>query len=348
MKRLFCLTLATLLTAAACIACTAALVPGCRTASGRPTMWKHRDTGAKGNFVERVEASDTTYGYVALFNDGDSLLREAWMGMNDQGFAIMNTAVYDQHPYYMNEDGEGLVMSMALRCCTTVDEFEAMLRAMYADGPATIGINANFGVMDAEGGLAFIEADDYGCTRFDAVDSMLVRTNFSFTAIRDNAKGKARYATACRLLAPAAQAGSVTPLTFTEGPSRSFWQSDEERDYISADGWVPANQDFIPRTLSTASIVIEGGNGDEITMWAELGYPPCAVIHKATIDHVADELRPTAKGWESPACQEANRLRDSVMRKGKDGEKEVNMPALRPIMQRCSEQNRLLMQQIAH
>lgn len=348
MKRLFCITLAALLTISACFACTAALVPGCRTKSGRPMMWKHRDTGAKGNFVERVEPGDSTYGYVALFNDGDSLLREAWMGMNDQGFAIMNTAVYDQHPYYINEDGEGLVMAMALRSCSTVDDFEAMLLAMYADGPATIGINANFGVMDANGGLAFIEADDYGCTRFDAADSMLVRTNFSFTAIRDNAKGKARYATACNLLAPDAQDRRVTPLTFTEGPSRSFWQSDEQRDYISTDGWVPADHDFIPRTLSTASIVIEGGNGDEITMWAELGYPPCAVIYKATIDHVAEHLRPMADGWESPACLEANRLRDSVMRISNAGEKEVNMPALRSIMQRCSDQNRTTMRQTAN
>lgn len=340
MRRLFCLTLATLLAASAALACTAALVPGCRTASGRPMMWKHRDTGAKGNFVERVEACDSAFGFVALFNDGDSLLREAWMGMNDQGFAIMNTAVYDQHPYYLNEDGEGLVMAMALRSCATVDDFEAMLRAMYAEGPATIGINANFGVMDAHGGLAFIEADDYGCTRFDAGDSVLVRANFSFTAIRDNAKGKARYATACRLLVPEGEAGAVTPLTFTEGLSRSFWQSDEQRDYISADGWIPANHEFIPRTLSTSSIVIEGGNGDDITMWAELGYPPCAVIHKATMSHVPDELRPTAPGWESPACIEANRLRDSVMRKGKDGKTEINMPVLRPIMQQCANYNK--------
>lgn len=311
-------------------------------------MWKHRDTGAKGNFVERVEACDTTYGYVALYNDGDSLLREAWMGMNDQGFAIMNTAVYDLHPYYMHEDGEGLVMAMALRHCSSVDDFESMLRAMYAEGPATIGINANFGVMDARGGLAFIEADDYGCTRFDAADSVLVRANFSFTAIRDNAKGKARYATACRVLGTEGEARRVTPLTFTESLSRSFWQSDERRDYISADGWVPANHDFIPRTLSTASIVIEGGDAEKMTMWAELGYPPCAVIHKATITQVPDELRPTAPGWKSTACLEANALRDEVMRIGADGKAEVCMPALRPIMERCSELNRQTLKQTTH
>ena len=79
-------------------ACTSMLVSGAYSRSGRPMMWKHRDTGAEDNFIERKAATDSTIGFVALYNGGDSLLREAWMGVNDRGFAIMNTASYNLAP----------------------------------------------------------------------------------------------------------------------------------------------------------------------------------------------------------------------------------------------------------
>ena len=77
-------------------------------------MWKHRDTGADHNFIQRVEADTSrpgSIGYVALFNGGDTGLREAWMGMNDAGFAVMNTASYNLAPDTTDyKDREGLVI----------------------------------------------------------------------------------------------------------------------------------------------------------------------------------------------------------------------------------------------
>ena len=73
--------------------CTSAIVGGARSASGRPLLWKNRDTGQQHNFVEKVVTGRPgEFRYVGLFNAGDSLLREAWMGMNEAGFAFMNTA----------------------------------------------------------------------------------------------------------------------------------------------------------------------------------------------------------------------------------------------------------------
>ena len=39
-------------------ACTSAIVSGKASLSGKPILWKHRDTGAEQNFVTRVDAKD--------------------------------------------------------------------------------------------------------------------------------------------------------------------------------------------------------------------------------------------------------------------------------------------------
>ncbi len=77
---------------ATAFACTSAIVSASANPSGRPILWKHRDTSTIDNKIEYVAPADGGYGYVALFNAADKNLREAWMGMNEAGFAVMNTA----------------------------------------------------------------------------------------------------------------------------------------------------------------------------------------------------------------------------------------------------------------
>ena len=45
--------------------------------------------------MEYVAAKNGDHAYVALFNAADRRLEQAWTGMNDAGFAIMNTASYN-------------------------------------------------------------------------------------------------------------------------------------------------------------------------------------------------------------------------------------------------------------
>ena len=71
----------------AAYSCTSAIVSRHASASGKPMLWKHRDSSFESNFVERIAPTDTTFGYIALFNAGDSLLREAWIGVNICVFA---------------------------------------------------------------------------------------------------------------------------------------------------------------------------------------------------------------------------------------------------------------------
>ena len=67
MKYLYIALIACLVAASDAAACTSAIVSGRVTANGRPLLWKHRDTGAGDNKVERIAATDSTFEYVALF-----------------------------------------------------------------------------------------------------------------------------------------------------------------------------------------------------------------------------------------------------------------------------------------
>lgn len=312
-------------------ACTSMVVSARASATGRPLLWKHRDSSGDMNFVERTPARDGEHGFCALYNGGDSLLADVWAGVNDTGFAIMNTASYNLAPDTARlRDREGAVMSLALRRCACVDDFERMLQTL----PRPMGVQANFGVTDARGGAACFETSDHGYVRYDAdrePDGVLVRTNFSVSGEEGKGMGYIRCDNARMLAAGAIKAGELSPQLFTESLSRSFVHSLLGRDFAApgdnACRWV-VDQDFIPRRSSVASVVIDGK-----TMWTVIGYPPVGHVTAASPEHVPDELRPLLPGCTSRAAAEADSLRRVVFPiEAGSGQHYIDMQALRPIM----------------
>lgn len=327
------------------LACTSMLVSAKASGTGRPLMWKHRDTGTEHNFIDKVQARDGKMGYVALFNGGDANLREAWMGMNDAGFAIMNTASYNLAPDTARlKDLEGILMSAALVSCRTVEDFETVLKSLKRP----IGIQANFGVMDALGNLAYFEANDHTYTRFDVDDTeegYLIRTNYSESGAKGGGYGYIRELNLRNILADEMAQGTLRPESFTEKASRSFYHAVFNKDFAvdSTQEWV-VDQDFIPREISSASIVIEGVNpGENISdmiMWTVLGYPPCSFMVPVTLKAIPENLRPTAKGYRSPFCNSILELKHEVfpLVRG-NGKHYINMKTLRPIMEICRKKS---------
>ncbi len=288
------------------LACTSAIVSGEASKSRRPLLWKHRDTGTEHNFIERVPAQNGDFAYVALYNAGDSTLRDAWMGMNEAGFAIMNTASYNLAPDTAKyKDREGEVMACALKCCRTLGDFESLLDTLKKP----LGVQANFGLIDATGDGAYYETDDFSYKKYPLSSSdsgILVRTNYSCSGECDGGYGYIREQNAKHLLAPYIAGDSVTPATFTEVLSRSFYHSLIGRDFSQGvDRWV-IDQDFIPRRSSSASVVIEGvapGENPELCiMWTAIGYPPCSYVIPVTVDSVPKTLRPDKETWRSEMC----------------------------------------------
>ena len=135
-------------------ACTSAIITGKATPDGRPLMWKHRDTGELNNKVKHFKGEK--YSFYALVNSPDALKKEAWTGTNEAGFSIMNTASYNLKNDNVPSDQmdkEGEVMFKALATCRTLADFEKLLDKYKRP----MGVEANFGVIDAEGGAAYYE-----------------------------------------------------------------------------------------------------------------------------------------------------------------------------------------------
>ncbi|MBQ6647761.1 MAG: hypothetical protein IJM66_02805 [Muribaculaceae bacterium] len=293
------------------LACTSAIISGSKTASGRPLLWKHRDTGCPDNRVELIKAHDNCYEFVAIFDATDPCDTAAWTGFNETGFAIMNTASYNLNNDDIPEsqmDREGVVMKLALEHCATVNDFEQLLLSL----PMPLGVEANFGVIDAQGHGAYFETGNYSFKRFnleDAPNGVLTRTNYSYSGRPDEGMGYVRETSEKYLLAPHIAAADFTPALFTEEISRTFYHSLLGKDFThSGDEWI-VDQDFIPRRLSTASIVIEGVSPGEspalTTMWIALGYPPCAETFAARLGAaggVPVELNGTTPDNHSPQC----------------------------------------------
>ena len=120
------------------------------------------------------------------------------------------------------------------------------------------------------------------------------------------------------LLAPHIAAQDITPAVFTEELSRTFYNSQLGKDFTrSGDNWI-VDQDFIPRRISSASVVIEGIIPGEnpllTTMWIALGYPPCAEVFAvwAGEDGVPTELTGTTAENHSTQCDRVNKRKAEV------------------------------------
>ncbi len=335
----FLLSLLCLLCLQTGLGCTSLIASGRATLSGRPILWKHRDTGASDNFLYRVERPGEI-GYVGLFNGGDSLaLDEAWMGMNDAGFAIMNTVAYnlpENDPDWA--DREGYVMARALATCRSVDDFEALLESL----PKPMGVRTNFGCIDAAGNGAYFETDDYHWRRFnvdDAPDGVLIRTNYAMSGTTDEGMGYIRYQNVEYLLKEAIPAGVLSPSALTEGVSRSFYNAQIGNDMLATGDAYIVDQDFVPRRSSTASIAIEGVLRGQtpaaMRMWTVLGYPPVSPVYLAKLNAIPADLMPVSEtDCHAPANTRALEAFRAVfpIRRG-NGPHYIRTEALEPLME---------------
>lgn len=325
-------------------ACTSAVVSRGRGSEDRTLLWKHRDSGFKDNFVDRVEGTDSTFAYVALFNAGDDARSEAWIGFNEAGFAVMNTASYNLAPdTAVVKDREGVVMSRALATCRSVADFLRLLDNEMAGG-RTAGVQANFGVTDAVGSGAYVETSDHGYEVYplsDAEGGWMVRSNYSYSGGQKGRLGEVRHDNAVKLVKDRLAIGHrISPEDFTENFSRSFYHAVRNTDMLSGNDsrLLTDRGEYIPRRSSCASVVVEGPADGEnprtaTVMWVSIGFPAASVVLPVTIDSIPRQLLPDRVTGRSPLCDEVNRRRDKAFpRKGRDGKWLIDIAYLRGII----------------
>jgi len=260
-------------------------------------MLKHRDTDNLNNRIERFVGQK--YSFVGLVNS-DSKGKEVWSGLNEKGFAIMNTATYDLKDDDVPDsmmDKEGIVMYRALEVCSTLSDFETLLDTLTRP----MGVETNFGVIDAWGGAAYYEVNNHSWTKFD-VNSIpvgyMVVTNFTRTGRKEDRKGVDRFEKASQIM-QGADLKHISHEFLFNGISRSGKP--------------------ILRDITSASLVFEGVKVGEdplhSVMWTLLGYPASTVsvpIFVMDEDHIHPMMKSSTASVNSKLCDNALRL------KGKD------------------------------
>ena len=265
------------------LACTTAIISAEASGTGRPLLWKHRDTDDFYNHMEYIKGEK--YSFTALVNSLDKVYEDVWAGVNEVGFAIANNVAYNINLEESDAPSRnGYLMKQALGECVTVDDFDEMLRTM----PVPRGARANFAVIDAHGGAAYFEVGDDRYFRFDvkdAPDGYLYRTNFSVAGVEDEGAGYIRYETAKKLFGEKGR--DFTPGWILDNPARSFYHGlmktdmKDVPDEALGEGFI-ISQDYIPRYSTTSSVVIEGVNPGEdpaeTIIWSAVGYAPCSYV----------------------------------------------------------------------
>ncbi len=269
-------------------ACTSVIISGKLTKDGRPLMWKNRDTGTLENCV--IYQKGERYAYLAIINSNSiTRPRSVWMGVNEKGFAIMNTLSYNLSDSANDLGGKynGAIMKRALEVCADIADFKNLLDTL----PRPLYATANYGVIDAAGGASYFETNQTSYKQFDVNDPLvcpkgyLARANFSESGIDKAGKGYPRYQQVQIEMDRAIdQELSVTPQWIFNTLSRSFVNPVMGIDLTSGNynkpvtnGWF-TEEDFIARRKSSCAAVVQGvkknENVSQTIMWTVLGYPP--------------------------------------------------------------------------
>ncbi len=328
-KYIFPILLLLLFISAESFSCTVAVVSGKYTKDGRPLLWKNRDTWAINNKIMYFEGDK--YSYMGLVNSKDSIGKSIWIGMNDQGFAIMNSNSYNLTlgDTAKHSGLEGKLIKHALATCATVQNFQD-----YLDGlEIPTGLEGNFGVIDGQGGAVLFELGFRGYEKFDANDSKVapfgyvLRTNYSFTgSYGEESSGYIRSNTVDDLFYDALSTNTFDAQFImqdvTRGLKHSLLKTDLYQEYMD----VPENtvtytffHDFIPRRLSASACVVQGvkkgENPEFTTLWSAVGFPLTSIAIPTWIkgeNSFPEVLKMNDEIEDSPICSAALTLKEQV------------------------------------
>jgi hypothetical protein len=240
-------------------------------------------------------------------------------------------------------DQEGVIMKLALQNCATIADFEKLLR----DLPKPLGVDTNFGVIDASGGAAYFETGNYGFKMVDANDPLvapygiLIRTNHAFSGPIDKGSGYIRYAAASEALNMAVAINRLDPQYLFNNISRNL-QHSLTKENLRKD--LPANnksqvfrffEDFIPRNSSAAALMVVGTKKGEdpstAMMWTLLGFPLTTVATPVWLNpgKKLPSIVSMKSDFHSPLCDGAMKLKSQCfpIKRG-SGQRYINMAVL--------------------
>jgi len=152
-----------------------------------------------------------------------------------------------------------------------------------------MGVNSNYGVIDANGGAAYYETGNYKYVKVDVNDpkqapyGIIVRTNHSMSGDKELGSGFNRFNNASLILNQAALEKKLAPEYLINAISRSLYHPRIQADLADE---MPAQRDvsefrffmdYIPRVSTSSSYIFVGAKDpkhvDEMMMWTIIGFP---------------------------------------------------------------------------
>jgi len=274
-------------------ACTIGVASGRVTSDGRPMIWKTRDRATSKENNSVVYNTSFKYKFICVIHTGSTA---AWQGVNEHGFAILNSLakdISDEGPSGMRN---GYFIRHSLGNCVTVDDFECLLSQTNNTGRKT---RANFAVLDATGDVAIFEVSDRKYWKYDANDpnvvpeGYLVRSNFAFNGSGRNgiegAYSAERYERADTLVDSLCSADNLNYKSIVRTLMRDF--SDSKGEPISVPfagkssskspwGYIKCDKSICRYSSVSASVIVGVLSTEPAqlsTMWTILGQPACSI-----------------------------------------------------------------------
>ncbi len=260
--------------------CTSVIVSGRASADGRPFIFKNGDATDRDAVV--ILNHDEHYLFLALVSAKSRKPNRTRCGFNEKGFAIINTNASNLNGGRKDNTNNTRIMWRALGVCATLRDFENLLDTL----PKPLLANSNFGVMDANGGVAYYETNNKGYVKYDANDPIaapdgyLIRTNFGVSGDRSLDKGVERYAAMEAYMQQAKKRGKFNGVDVIQGVTRFFIHGQTKEnlgDFMPEDDskrvFVPF-QGYIPRQQTATAQLIQGALPGESPL-ATIGWTIC-------------------------------------------------------------------------
>jgi hypothetical protein len=281
-------------------------------------LWKNRDVSDENQEVRFCTGS--RFRYVTNVYANDTL--NAWAGINQAGFAIMNSNSFNIMDRDKGLADDGNVMSLALGTCATVGEFAALLDSLNVIGRET---PANYGVFDSTGAASLFEASNLFYNRYDCdkdTVGFILRANYSVSGNPNRETGKNRYERAMQLALPARHGNMIDSRfvvrTLTRDIGRTFLDPyplpfTGTYDTFPA-GYLPVDSTLCRRTTRSAEVMVGTWPGEpagRTMMWVLLGSPEVSLPVPVWVQ--GGPLPEALDGADHALiCDEAIRLRNWV------------------------------------
>ncbi len=303
-------------------ASTVAIVSGRATQDGRPLLMKLRDNTEDDQ--EYFYCDVGPYAFIGItYTD---ITDQAWGGINEVGFAIVNSNAWNFNDPVPGPDDDGYIMYLALRTCATVLDFQHIMDSTNAGRTRC----ANYGVIDSTGSGAFFEAAAYTYYRHDLDDSTaapngyMVRANFAYSGGTYHL-GQHRHDRALALLDSAFAGNFITHRYITQVIQRDLVNevaSPYPLPFQGRQNLLPygiiRTHDALNRDITRSGMVIQcalpGENPLLSTLWALLGEPVAVPALPLWVHAEAVPPEFDSPGG-APLNQRAQQIRDYLYRR---------------------------------